>query len=165
MTGTLKPTGKQLKAIEEVLDAEHPSVSAAAKAVWDALAEVVLERAKFVLVAQLRGTRERPEIDPSDPEAIKVALGYYGTRGDATKGAESLVVQAQTGDRWRAWALPVVGETPAELSARRKAEITEAEKKVKDARGEKFLESIAKHRAQMEKRAQEYREGREDAAA
>lgn len=155
---TIKPTATQIKLIEEVLDGDHDTVSKAARAVWDAVADLVLERAKFAVVAQLRGTRERPTIPPSDPESIKLVLSYHGTAGEAQKAAESLVIQPQTGDKWAAWVLPVQGASAADFTKQRREQLTAAENKRKTKTDEAFRASIEKHRLAMLARAEEYRE-------
>ncbi len=154
----VKATAKQLKHLEEILDGDYDSVAKAAKAVWEAMSDLVLERAQFAVVAQLRGTRERPKIEPSDPESLKAVLGYYSTPGEAQKAAESLAWQPQTGDKWALWTVPIWHLSPAELTGKRREQLAAKEHERKNKIDDAFRASIAAHHAEMLKRAQEYQE-------
>lgn len=106
--------------------------------------EIFEKRASYVVVGQLASTREDGTLDPSDPRAIKLSLGWYSTEGDATKAAESLWQATATGDTFRVWVLPVHHGTPADLHAERKEQYqAEAEKRAEAAR-DKLRESIRK---------------------
>jgi hypothetical protein len=137
----------------EAIDQDHASAEDAALAALAAAEAVLEERAKFVVVGQLVGTKERDEIPPSDPEAIKVALAFYSTEGDAQKAAESLWYSTASGDRFRNWVLPMFYGTPADLHAKQKAKYAEAAAKAKEKASERMKESIRKRQEEMEERA------------
>lgn len=160
---TVKPTAKQIAAIEDILNDDHPTVTAAARAVWDAMHDEIIGRGKWVVAAQLVGTKERPRIPASDPESIKVALSLFATAGDAQKAAESLVLQPATGDRYLCWTIPVVGMTAAEFTKQRREQLTAAEAKREDKLRENLRAQIEKRTLQAEELAGNMR-GDEEAA-
>jgi len=129
------------------------SIEEFARAALDAAEEIFRRRAQFVVVGQLSGSKERRRIDPSDPEAIKLSLGWYSTEGDARSAAESLYTSTQSGDTFRTWVLNVHHGTPAELHAERKAKYVALEQKQADARRERLKASIEKFALAAEIRA------------
>jgi hypothetical protein len=137
----------------EAIDQDHASAEDAALAALAAAEAVLEERAKFIVVGQLCGTKERNEIPPSDPESIKVALAFYSTEGDALKAAESLWTSTATGDRFRNWVLPMFYGTPADLHAKQKEKYAAEEAKAKEKKSERMKESIRKRQEAMEERA------------
>lgn len=136
------------------LDSEtQASVQEFAKAALDSAEEIFRKRAQFVVVGQLAGNKARAEIPPSDPEAIKLALGWYSTEGDARSAAESLWHSTQSGDRFRTWVLNVHHGTPAELHADRKAKYVALEAKQAEAKRARLEASIEKFALAAEIRA------------
>lgn len=149
----LRWTKKHRQKVADVLEADHESLDAAAEAVLDLVGELVADRASWVVVGQLYATRERPVVPPSDPEAIKVALGFYSTEGDARSAAESLWASPSTGDEYRTWWLPLFRGTPAELHKQQKQKYADAEAKRKDAQAERMKAQIEKRAAEAEERS------------
>lgn len=136
-----------------VLADEHETLDDAADAVFDLMGDLFAERASFVVVGQLAATRERTSVPPSDPEAIKVALGLFSTEGDARSAAESLWHSSASGDTFRVWWLPLFHGTPAELHKEQKAKYVAADVKRKTAQSDRMQASIAKRQAEMNERA------------
>lgn len=135
----------------EAIDQDHPSAESAAMAALEAAEALFEKRAQYVVVGQLKANTERFEINPSDPDAIKLALGWFSTEGNALKAAESL--SGGSGDTYRTWVLPMLHKSPAELSEAARAKYAESEAKRKEKARQKFHESIEKHRLAMEERA------------
>lgn len=144
----------QIKKMVEAIDQDHASAEDAAVAALAVAEELLEERAKYLVVGQLSGTKDRPEIPPSDPEAVKVALGYYSTEGDALSAAESLWHSTASGDTYRVWVLPMFYGTPADLHKKAKDKYAEAAAKSKDKAKAKMQADIEKRHAAMEVRAQ-----------
>ncbi len=143
----------QIKTMIEAIDQDHASVEDAALAALEA-AEIVLEdRAKFIVAGQLVRSQEKGPLAPSDPDSIKVALGYYSTEGDALRAATSLWHNSSTGDTFATWVLPMFYGTPAEMHAKQKAKYAEAASKAKEKAKEKVKASIIKRREEAEERA------------
>lgn len=152
-TLSLKFGKTEIARMVEAIDADHPSAEEAAKAAL-ATAEAIFEkRAQFTVVGQVVRTKENGRVSPTHPDAVKVALGWYSTEGDAIKAAESLWSNAQTGDEFRCWVLPTFHGTPTELHAQQREKYAAAEAKRAETSRRKFLESIEKHRLAMEERA------------
>lgn len=143
----------EVQQMVDVLDADFDSFTQAAEAALAEAEGVFEKRANFVVVGQLAGTRERSEIPPSDPEAIKVSLGWFSTEGDAIKAAESLWSSTASGDRYRVWVLPVFHGTPAELHAKAKERYAAAEQARAEKAAGKFKELVRKRQEAMEERA------------
>lgn len=154
----LKWTPTHKKRVAEVLDAEHETIDEAVEAVLDLVSALVSERAAFVVVGQLASNRERGSVPPSDPEAIKVALGFYSTEGDARSAAESLWTSTASGDTFRTWWLPLFHGSPAEFHKSQKEKYVAAEAKSQAAQSERIKKQIEKHRAEAEERARQLRE-------
>jgi hypothetical protein len=142
-----------------VLTDDHETLDDAVDAVFEAVSDLVAERASFVVVGQLAATKERLSVPPSDPEAIKVALGLYSTEGDARSAAESLWHSTASGDTFRVWWLPLFHGTPAELHKKQKEKYIAAEAKRDEQQRERLKASIAKRQAEMDERARQLREG------
>lgn len=152
---SLKYGKKQIEQMAAVLDGDYGTVNEAAFAALEEAERIFEERNKFVVVGQLAGTRERQTIDPADPEAIKLALGWYSTEGDANTAASSLWSSTSTGDRFRVWVLNVFHGTAAEWHAKRKAQYVELESKQKEARTAKMHADIAKRQQEAQARSEE----------
>lgn len=132
----------EVNAVALVLDQDHESVEDAARACLAVMEDIFRARAKFVVVGQLCGNRERTEVPPSDPEAIKVSLGWYSTEGEARDAGEKLWGSTVSGDRFRWWVLNVHHGTPADLHAKRKAQYVALEEKQAEAKRDRLAESI-----------------------
>lgn len=107
----------EVVAMCEVLDEDYDSIEDAARAVLKKAAELYEKRAKFTVVGQIVFDGRR--LDPSDPEAAKLSLGAYSTKGTARAAAESLVL-SQTGEEARAWILDTFHGSPAAFYRARK---------------------------------------------
>jgi hypothetical protein len=154
----LKFGKKQRERVAAVLDADHESLEHAVDAVLGLVSELVAERASFVVVGQLASTKERLSVPPSDPEAIKVALGFYSTEGDARSAAESLWNSTASGDTFRTWWLPLFHGSPAEFHKTQKEKYVAAAAKTKAAMSERIQKQIEQRRAEAEERARQMRE-------
>jgi hypothetical protein len=141
----------------EVLADDHETLDDAADAVFDLMGDLFAERAAFVVVGQLATSRERGSVPPSDPEAIKLALGPYSTEGDARSAAESLWQSAATGDTFRNWVLPVFAGTPAEFHKTQKDKLVAAEQKRKEANSERMQRQIEKRQQEAQERSDRIR--------
>lgn len=123
-----------------------------------AAAEKIFEnRAKFVVVGQLKSSKQRVTIPPSDPEAIKLSLGWYSTEGEARKAAESLWFSTASGDEFATWVLNVHHGTAADFHAKRKAHYVALEEKQREAKRERIRKSIEEGQRLAEARAEEAR--------
>lgn len=143
----------QMNRVIDVLDQDHETVEDAARAVLAEAERIFEERAKFVVVGQLSGTKERLTIPSDDPEAIKLSLGWYSTEGDARGAAESMWHSAASGDTYRTWVLPVFHGSPAELHKRAKDKYAADAAKAKDKMQERVREGVRKAEAAAEERA------------
>jgi hypothetical protein len=149
----LKFGKKHRQMVADVLEADHESLENAVEAVLDLAEELIAERASWVVVGQLYATRERPSVPPSDPEAIKVALGFYSTEGDARSAAESLWTSSSTGDQYRVWWMPLFHGTPAELHKQQKEKYQAAAEKTRAAQSERIQKQIEQRRLEAQQRA------------
>lgn len=152
-TIAIKYGKSEVSKMVKAIDQDYDSFEDAAKAALATAEEIFEDRAKFVVVGQLAGTKGRLEIPPSDPEAIKLSLGWFSTEGDARKAAESLWHSTATGDIFRVWVLNVFHGTPAELHNQRKAKYAELEAKQDAARTERLMADIEKRRQESAARA------------
>ena len=150
----LKYGKAQVNKIVDVLDQDHETIEDAARAVLEAAERIFEERAKFVVVGQLAGTKDRLTIPSNDPEAIKVSLGWYSTEGEARSAAESLYHSTASGDTYRTWVLPTFHGTPAQLHDKAKRKYQAEMEKAADKAMERIRASIEKRMAEEEKRAQ-----------
>lgn len=138
-------TKKHVQRMAEVLDQDYETVEEAAKAALDAAYEIVVERAKFTVVGQIRRT-ENEEIHPSDERATKYALGWYATEKQALSDALKAALSTQTHEESRAWVLPIHNVTPSafyqERHKKRKAEAIEdaSYREAELARRERWVE-------------------------
>lgn len=148
---SLKWGAREIAKVVAAIDQDHESVDHAARACLAAMEEVFASRAKYTVVAQLARTIEDGNIDPSDPKAIKVALGWFSTEGDARSAAESLSMAHSTNEEYRAWVLGVFHGTAAGLLAERKATLQAEQEKRKEADKARFQKQIDKHKAAREK--------------
>lgn len=153
----------QRRRVAEVLETDHENLDTAVTAVLDLVNELVADRASFVVVGQLVSTRERLSVPPSDPEAIKVALGTYSTEGDARSAAESLWSSTASGCTFRAWWLPLNHGTPAEFHKGVKDKYVGLAAKAKAAQSERIKKQIEKRQAEAAERSRQMKE--EDEAA
>ena len=115
---TFKPYAAEVKAITAVLESEEyedaPAMAGAVLAkAWELF---TAKRHKFVVAAQLIETPPGVAVDAT----VKVALGPFATKGNATAAGESLALSTQTGERYRWWCLPIHHGSPAEWHAQRK---------------------------------------------
>lgn len=154
----LKYGKAEIAQVAEAIDQEHASVEDAALACLAAMEEIFEKRAKFTVVGQLLHTSERRQIPPDDPAAIKVALGWYSTEGDARTASEGLWSSTATGDVFRTWQLDVHHGSPAEFHAKQKAKLVALAEKRKAAVQERMVRSIEKQAIEAEKRAAWWRE-------
>lgn len=159
---SLKYGKKEVSSIADVLDREHESAEAAALACLDAMETIFEQRAKFTVVGQLARTTARGRIDPGDPEAIKVALGWFSTEGDARTAAETLSIATATHEEYRVWILPVHHGTASSLLGERKAQLVAQQARAEEARKARFQASIKKY---QEKREAEVRAVLNESAA
>lgn len=136
-----------------MLEEDHETVEDAARAALAVAEEIFEKRALFNVVGQLCASKERLDIDPAEPEAIKVSLGWFSTESDAIKAAESLWQNGSSGDRYRVWVLPMFHGTPAELHAQQKEKYAAAEEQREAKKIAAFHKSIADHMAAMKERA------------
>lgn len=160
---SLKHGKKQVAQIMAVLDQEHASMEDAALACLKEMEQVFAERAKFVVVGQLCGTKARRVIPPDDPEAIKLSLGWYSTEGDARSASDSLWTNPSSGDTFRRWVVNTYHGTPAEFHAERRAHYAALEAKQKEAGRERFFNQMEKMSREADERAQRWREMEEKA--
>ena len=142
----------EIARVIEAIDQDHETAEDAAKAALETMSNLFEKRCKFVVVGQLSGTRDRPTIPASDPEAIKLALGFYSTEGDARSAADGMWSSTKSGDQFRAWVLNVHHGTPADLHAERRRHYQELEAKQAEAARQRMLQSIEKHRLAAEER-------------
>lgn len=139
-------TGKtEVEKMLKVLDEKHETMRDAAVAVLAAAVQIVEDRAKFVVVGQIKWdqTLEGGYADLEQRKASKVCLGFFSTAGDARAAAESLVYSSQTHEEALAWTLPVAHESAASWYAKRKA----ANEKARD---EAQAAAAAKRKAEAE---------------
>ena len=134
---------RELSVMEEVLDDDYETVSEAALAAYRAAEGVFAKRCSFAVVGQLWKLRGGHVLDPSDPEAIRVCLGWFSTEGDARKAAESLWHNTASGETWRCWVLPVFHGTPADLHSDRKKQYVAQQEKAEAAQRDRLKQSIA----------------------
>lgn len=135
------------------LQADHDSVEAAARAALSTAETLLERRTKYTIAGQLARAAGGRRLEPSDPAAVKIALGLYSTEGAAVKAAESLWSSTISGDEWRAWVLPVHHGTPADLhAARREKHAQEAARRAEKAR-ERLAVSIRRREEDARQRA------------
>lgn len=143
----------QMQLMVDALSADYETVDEAAAAALETAEAIFRDRAKFVVVGQLRGTLEKAHIPTNDPDAIRLSLGWYSTEGDAIAAAGSLWHSTATGDHFGTLVLPVFHGTPAELHAKRKEQYAKAAEAAKEKRRERMREDERKRREAMEERA------------
>lgn len=157
-------TKKQRERVKDVLmDESLTTADEAVEAVLSLLDELVAARASWVVVAQLSSTRERGTLAPSDPEAIKVALGFYSTEGDARAASDQLWSNVASGDTFRRWVLPMYHGTPTEFHKEQREKYAADEAKRKEADAARIQKQIQTRQAEAEQRAKDIR-AREAAA-
>lgn len=149
----LKHGKAQITKMIEALEGEYETVEQAALAALATAEEIFEDRAKFVVVGQLKDKNGRSNIPPTDPEAIKLSLGWYSTEGDATSAAGSLWHSSASGDTFRTWVLPVFHGTPADLHAKQKEKYQKENEARKQKASDKIKADIEKRRLEMEERA------------
>lgn len=154
----LKFGKKELEQMIETLQADYIDVGEAAKAVLAKAEELVNARSQFIVVGQVVATREKGRVDPSDPDAVKLALGPFSTAGDAQSAAGSLWSSTASGDTLKCWALPFFHGSPHDWHGTQRAKYQEAEAKRKTAQNDKLQESIKKHQQAAQERADNMRE-------
>lgn len=105
---------------------QQAEVEAIAASVLDEAVALVLDRAKFTVVGQLRKAPETRWTGPGEADASKGCLGFYSTAGEAQKAAEGLFYNSQTHEEWAAWVLPVSHATANDFHKARKIAKAEA---------------------------------------
>jgi hypothetical protein len=149
----LKHGKAQITKMIEALEGEYETVEEAALAALATAEEIFEQRAQFVVVGQLRSSLERTDIPSTDPDAIKVSLGWYSTEGDALSAANSLWHSNASGDTFRTWVLPVFHGTPADLHAKQKEKYRKANEARKAKAREKLQADIRRRQEEMAERA------------
>lgn len=144
---------KQVAAMVAVLEAEHETLDDAAKAALEVAEAIFEERAKYVVVGQVVETKDKGKLEPGDPDAVKVSLGWYSTEGNARSAAESLWSSTASGDRLLNWVLPVFHGSPAAWHLTQRDKYAAEEQKRKVEATERFKLDIEKRRLAMEVRA------------
>lgn len=150
----ITPTKKQIAGMVGVLDEDHASMEDAALAVFAYAMEVFEQRANFTVVGQVRETKDKGRLKDGDPEAVKVALGWYDTRGKAEGAASSWAYSAASGDHLNVLVLPVFHGTPAEWHKESREKTTDSEIKAAEKREAAFRESMAKHQRDIDERVE-----------
>lgn len=102
----------------DLLEQEYESAEDAAQALLEFAFDLYEKKAKYTVVGQLRYSNGF--VDPASEEAVKIALGAYGTETQAINAARSLVLSTSTNEEFRAWPLPVWHGTPAAFFKERK---------------------------------------------
>lgn len=136
----MNPTGKQVKQMAEVLSAQYETVEEAAAFALEEAWRLYEERSNFVVVGQLVYS-DGVFVKPDDVRATKVALGPYGTAGDAKAAGESLAVPSHKGETFRWWLLPVHHGTPAAWHKARKAAADEAKREALNTGNEERVQA------------------------
>lgn len=131
--------------IVAVLQHEHASDPIKANALLRAFEEIFVNRCKFAVAGQL-ATIGNEIIDPRDPRALKVILGWYSTQGEADKAAGALWKGAN--ETWRAWSLPVSHVSAAEFHGERKQALIDQELKAAEKRSQRFRDDIERRQAE-----------------
>lgn len=142
--GSLTFGKRDVAKMSAVLDGEFDSVEDAAKAALLAAEELLADRMKYAVVGQLSGTKERKDVPPGDPEAVKVVLGWFSTESTARGAAESLWNSTASGDTFRTWVLDIFHGTPAEWHTKRKEQYAAIEAKRKEAERVRMEATIEK---------------------
>ena len=143
----------ELSTMAEVVDGEYDDVAGAASAALAAAEAIFEKRCKFAVVGQLASNQERGAIPASDPEAIKLCLGWYSTEGDARSAADSLWHSTASGDTFKTWVLPVEHSTAAEFHSRRKQFYVDQAEKARQASAERLRKEIEKQNEAAAERA------------
>lgn len=107
---SLKFGKRDVAKMANALDQDYESLEDAAAAALEAAMDIIAAKAKYTVVGQILWAGET--LDPSDPRAEKVALGWYGTEKQALDDALKLTYSTQTHEQARAWVLPVHHGTP-----------------------------------------------------
>lgn len=122
---SLAPTRKQVNAMAEVLGGQFDSVEEAAEAALEYAWATYEQRANYVVVGQLKYT-DGQFVRPEDIKATKVAIGPYGTPGDAKAAGEALAVPANKSETFAWWLLPIHHGSPAVWHKARQADLAAA---------------------------------------
>ena len=135
---SLSFTKKQVARVVEVLDQDYDSIEDAAMAVLEEAQAIHQERAQWIVLGQVRYRNGEGYFDPEDERAEKVAVAWYATESQARNGAASLTASTATHEEMRVWVMPVEHGSPAELYAKRKAKMGEAD----EAKRSKFHKEL-----------------------
>lgn len=154
---SLKFGKREIQAVAKVLDEDYDTADDAALACLNAMEKIFEDRAKFVVVGQLSSTRDLGTIPPSDPEAIKVCLGFYSTEGDAKTAANSLWHNTASGDTFRTWYLDVFHGSPADFHASRREQYAALEAKRREADAKRIKDWVAKREQENRDAAEAWR--------
>lgn len=121
------PIGKRdISAVAKVLTEPHDSAEDAAAAVLKVALEIFSQKAKFVVVGQLKWSGGK--VTDSE-KADKVALGPYATRSEAQSAGKQLAFSTKTNEEFRWWMLEVWPASPDKFYAARRDARLESEKK------------------------------------
>lgn len=132
-------TKRQIASLAEVLDKDYSSAFEAAEAALAAAHEIIIQRARFTVVGQVK-------TKTGDPPGDKIALGWYATEGQATQDALKLTYSVQTHEEHRAWVLPIFNGTPNAYYVERKKRF-----KMEDLANKSFRErELARRSAWLE---------------
>lgn len=143
----------EITKVAKVLDDDfEDGLMGAAQAALSLTDRLLMARLKFCVVGQLK-VSDGKRLEPSDPEAIKLCLGWYSTEGEARSAAEALSTGRQSGDEWNVWVLNVLNETPATVHSIQKDKYAALEQKQADVTSERITKSIEKRAKEAEARA------------
>lgn len=118
----LKPLKRDIKAIMPALNADYDSTEDAAEAILARAWDIYEDKAKFIVVGQLRYSPKGGWITKDDADVTKVAMGPYTTLKQAESAMDSLTLSAQTGETFRTWAIEYWHSTPFLWFKERKAQ-------------------------------------------
>ena len=150
-------TKRHVASMVETLDQDHTDIDEAARAALDTALKIIVDRAKFAVVGQVRHTKEHGDIGPDHEAAVKVALGFFESDTKANEAAGQLVFNT-AGDILRTWVVPTFFGTPAGWHKEQRDKYAEAEAKADEKREAKFRKSMEDHEAAIAERVEWYRD-------
>lgn len=101
---------REVREAAAILDQDHDSAEAAARALLEYAVEMYERRAKFVVVGQLRN--EHPGLPPDEVRGSRIVIGPFSTEGVARAAGESLSIGRPTEEEMRWWLLDMWHDTP-----------------------------------------------------
>jgi hypothetical protein len=113
-------TKKHVGSMAEVLDGDYETVEEAAKAALEAALDIIKDRARFTVVAQIDA---KPGEEPGD----KIALRWHATEKQAIEDALKTAYSTQTHEEAHAWVLPIFNDSPSAYYSSRKKDRKAAE--------------------------------------